>query len=184
MIGAWFAGPFVDFFVNAWNWIYAKAFEVTAWIINKFRSIVDFVTSLPGKIASAARGMWDGIVWAFKGAINWLIGLWNRLDFGINIHVPDWIPGIGGMGFSVPDLLPDLPYLAQGGIVPATPGGRLAVLGEGGQDEAVIPLSQLKSQTEVVVRYDTTGAEQELLRLLRKWIRIYGPADAPPVFGR
>ena len=30
--------------------------------------------------------------------------------------------------------------LAEGGIVPATPGGRLALIGEGGKDEAVIPL--------------------------------------------
>jgi hypothetical protein len=38
---------------------------------------------------------------------------------------------------------PDIPYLAQGGIVPATPGGRLAVVGEGREDEAVMPLSKL-----------------------------------------
>ena len=33
-----------------------------------------------------------------------------------------------------------LPQLAEGGIVPATPGGRAVVVGEGGQDEAIIPL--------------------------------------------
>jgi hypothetical protein len=33
-----------------------------------------------------------------------------------------------------------VPYLARGGIVPAMPGGRLAVIGEAGRDEAVIPL--------------------------------------------
>ena len=32
--------------------------------------------------------------------------------------------------------------MAEGGIVPATPGGRLATIGEGGRDEAVIPLDQ------------------------------------------
>ena len=35
-----------------------------------------------------------------------------------------------------------IPGLADGGIVPATPGGRLYRLGEGGDDEAVIPLSR------------------------------------------
>lgn len=33
-----------------------------------------------------------------------------------------------------------VPYLARGGIVPASSGGRLAVIGEAGRDEAVIPL--------------------------------------------
>lgn len=34
----------------------------------------------------------------------------------------------------------DIPQLAQGGIVKASPGGTLALLGEGGRNEAVIPL--------------------------------------------
>ena len=38
--------------------------------------------------------------------------------------------------------------LAEGGIVPATPGGRLALIGEGGQDEAVIPLDRAKNRIE------------------------------------
>lgn len=35
-----------------------------------------------------------------------------------------------------------IPGLADGGIVPATPGGQLYRIGEGGDDEAVIPLSR------------------------------------------
>jgi hypothetical protein len=36
-----------------------------------------------------------------------------------------------------------IPGLAEGGIVPATPGGTLARIGEGGQAEAVIPLNKM-----------------------------------------
>ena len=35
-----------------------------------------------------------------------------------------------------------LPRLAGGGIVPHTPGGRAVVVGEGGQDEAIVPLGR------------------------------------------
>jgi len=34
------------------------------------------------------------------------------------------------------------PKLAEGGIVPATPGGRTVIVGEGGKDEAIIPLDK------------------------------------------
>ena len=36
-----------------------------------------------------------------------------------------------------------LPQLAQGGIIPATPGGRAVIAGEGGSAEAVVPLDQI-----------------------------------------
>jgi hypothetical protein len=61
---------------------------------------------------------------------------WNNLNF----TMPSFLLGTGR---------PDPRHartgssLAKGGIVPATPGGRLALIGEGGEDEAVIPLSKL-----------------------------------------
>jgi len=73
--------------------------------------------------------MWDGFKNAFRSALNWVIGKWNNLHF----TMPSFLGG-GTVG------MPPVNYLAKGGIVPATPGGRLAVLGEGGHDEAVIPL--------------------------------------------
>jgi inorganic pyrophosphatase len=39
----------------------------------------------------------------------------------------------------------NLPRLAEGGIVKARPGGILANIGEGGKDEAVIPLDKLEN---------------------------------------
>ena len=110
------------------------------WIIEKFEGLITWITGLPGKIGKATAGMWDGLKTAFKSALNWLIGKWN--GFGLTI------PGFSIAGISIPGFslnTPDIPLLAQGGIVPATPGGRLAVLGEGGEDEAVMPLSKLGS---------------------------------------
>lgn len=181
MIGAWFAGPFVDFFVNAWHWIIDAATEAALWIHGKIQSIVDFVTSLPGKITAAARGMWNGLVDALKGTINMLLSLWNKLDFGISISVPNWVPGIGGMTYSIPDIIPDLPYLAGGGIVPATPGGRLAMLGDGGEDEAVIPLSKLRQTQTLTIHL---SGPEEIKRLIRKIVHDDGGGDVQVAFGR
>lgn len=51
-------------------------------------------------------------------------------------------PGPGSVTINPPDI-PNIPELATGGIVKARRGGTLALLGEGGQDEAVIPLDRL-----------------------------------------
>jgi hypothetical protein len=52
----------------------------------------------------------------------------------LSFTVPGWVPGIGGKGFDVPDI----PMLAQGGIVTSP---TLAMIGEAGP-EAVIPLNR------------------------------------------
>lgn len=98
-------------------------------------TVVGFIGSMPGRIASAARGMWDGIKDAFRGAINFIINGWN----GINFKIPGFKIGpIGYDGFTLG--LPRISPLAQGGIVRARAGGTLALIGEAGRDEAVIPL--------------------------------------------
>jgi hypothetical protein len=54
------------------------------------------------------------------------------------------VPLIGGKSFSLPKIptlsLPRIPKLAEGGIVTSP---TLAMIGEGGESEAVIPLSKL-----------------------------------------
>lgn len=102
-------------------------------LIKHFDSIVDFIKDVPGKITSAAKGMFDGIVGAFRAAINLVIGGWNALQFSI--------PGfkIGPVGFDGFTLgVPDIPYLAKGGIVTSP---TLAMIGEAGP-EAVVPLGR------------------------------------------
>lgn len=137
-IGAWFAGPFAHFFTTAYHIIMDGIDVAGRWVRSKFDALVGFVTGIPGRISSAASGMWDGVKNAFKGAINWIIGRWNNLHFSI--------PSFEVFGFHTPGFtlnMPNIPYLARGGIIPATPGGRLILAGEGGEDEAVIPLSAL-----------------------------------------
>lgn len=50
------------------------------------------------------------------------------------------MPIIGGDSITLPKM--SVPHLADGGVVQARPGGTLALLGEAGRDEAVIPLNK------------------------------------------
>jgi hypothetical protein len=104
-----------------------------------FDGLVFFVAGMPGRIASAAKGMFNGIKDAFKAAINIVIGWWNGLDFKVpKVHIKGTNIDVGGFTFGTPDI----PKLAAGGIVRARPGGTLVLAGEGGRDEAVVPLSR------------------------------------------
>jgi hypothetical protein len=69
----------------------------------------------------------------YKGLFNGIASVWNNTVGKLSFRIPDWVPKIGGAGFSVPQI----PMLAEGGIVN---GPTLAMIGEAGP-EAVIPLS-------------------------------------------
>jgi hypothetical protein len=75
-------------------------------------------------------------VW--KNVFNGLARLWNNSLGKLSISIPD-IPGLPGRGKSFG--IPNIPYLADGGIVT---GPTLAVVGEAGP-EVVIPLDRLGS---------------------------------------
>lgn len=90
--------------------------------IDGFRNVGPFIGNVAGDIVNA-----------IKGFINHVI---DKINIGI-AQVDDALPGS----------LPRIPRLAKGGIIPATPGGQLVVAGEGGQAEAIVPLSTLKNMT-------------------------------------
>ncbi|MGE0133766.1 MAG: phage tail tape measure protein [Dehalococcoidia bacterium] len=78
--------------------------------------------------------------------INWVIGKINdALDFTVpGVDLPGamnaiGIPDIPSFSVDTPNI-GSIPYLAEGGIVRARPGGTVVNVGEGGKDEAVIPL--------------------------------------------
>jgi hypothetical protein len=110
-------------------------------ISTKFTSLISYITTLPSKIASASRNLWDGIKDSFKNAINYIINKWNALQFGLRF--PDKIFGIplgplAGKGFTLDT--PNIPPLAKGGVVMPSAGGTLAQIGEAGRPERIEPL--------------------------------------------
>lgn len=116
-----------------------------------FSELIDFVTNVFMGQWSAA---WESVKGIFsstfmsmgalaKTPINGVIGMVNGAISamnGINVKIPDWVPGVGGQTFGVN--LPQIPQLADGGIAMSS---TLANIGEGGEPEAVIPLSKLPS---------------------------------------
>ncbi|MEC4016402.1 hypothetical protein [Streptomyces sp. H27-D2] len=88
-----------------------------------------------------------GIVNLYTTPIRGLIGMLNAAIGGINgisVDIPGWVPVYGGrhFGLNIPRL-PNVPALAEGGVVQPRNGGQLALLAEAGEPEAVIPLSKL-----------------------------------------
>lgn len=104
--------------------------------VDFFKSV--FLTPLVNalKIADVFGLLPDG----FKKAINRMIRMWN--DFELELKIPSnpasKLLGIDGKGFTIST--PNVPLLAKGGIVPSTPGGMLAIIGEAGRRERVEPL--------------------------------------------
>lgn len=102
-----------------------------------FQGLIDFITNVFSGNWSAA---WDGIVSIFsrivsgiaaifKAPINAIISRINTFLNGLNsIKIPDWVPGVGGMGFNIPNI----PMLAKGGFTEG-----ITIAGEAGT-EAVI----------------------------------------------
>ncbi|MFP3902390.1 MAG: hypothetical protein ACLFXM_16155, partial [Acidimicrobiia bacterium] len=178
-------GVAVLLIVKHWDKIKAGFTAVKDWISDRIGDIVGFFKGLPGRLARAASGMWDFIKDTFKGAINAVIGWWNNLripGFSFSQKMPGPIPDIN-IDFKGIDL-PDIPTLQQGGIVRATPGGVLALLGEGGRDEAVVPLPHGAralggGPSGIVLRIDPSGADEEMARLLHKMMRT-GQLEAAP----
>ena len=102
----------------------------------------DAVKAKMSSIGQAIGAAFAGLVNFVKAPINSIIGMINQVIAAINslgsFKVPDWVPGIGGqqMGLSIPQI----PQLAAGGVATAP---TMAMVGEGAEPEAIIPLSQL-----------------------------------------
>lgn len=197
-VGAWFAGPFANFFVTLWKKItaslsrakqqflsvitfiknlvlgwYRFQVSVVARIISTFIRLVNYVRAIPRRIRGALSRMWDGMKAGFRSAINWVISKWNSLSFRIpSFTILGKSFGGGTVG------TPKIPHLAEGGLVPATPGGRLVVMGEGGEDEVAAPVSKLpdlSGDDRPIILEIAPGGEAEFRKWINKTIRVKGP---------
>ena len=123
------------------NWplllaIITGPFGMAIAFVIKFKDDIMDVFSLIYNGIKATMGFVADVISApFKAAFRAVAGLWNNTIGKLSFSVPSWVPGIGGKGFDVPDI----PMLAEGGIVT---GPTLAMIGEAGP-EAVIPLSKM-----------------------------------------
>ncbi|MGN1149260.1 MAG: phage tail tape measure protein, partial [Sutterella sp.] len=133
--------------VSAWNSVtdkvrsvWNKFKEFGSYIWGKFKSsFVDAFQGIRDKISS----VFSGLVGIVKGPMNSVISLVNKAIGhinGISVTIPEWAGG-GTIGFNIPKI----PKLAAGGVVTQP---TLAMIGEGREAEAVMPLSKLESMTD------------------------------------
>src|SRR5437763_10019209 len=84
--------------------------------------------------------MWDGIKEAFRAAVNFIVRAWNS----IHLQLPSiTIPFVGTVFGGLDMRVPQLPYAAEGALVPARRGGQPVMLGDGGEDEWALGNSKL-----------------------------------------
>ena len=84
-------------------------------------------------VVKAFGGIWDTVVGLVKAPINGVIGLVNSAISALNkvsVTIPDWVPEIGGQTYGIN--LPTIPLLASGGFTDG-----VSIAGEEGM-EAVI----------------------------------------------
>lgn len=119
------AGPYLETF---FEWIGGALENLISWIgdgglTGAFQAFGDFF-----------KNLWDGIVSAFKTAINWIIEGINALISGLNsIQPPAWLTELTGItGINIPTI----PYLANGGNIEEA--GRVLV-GERGPEILDLP---------------------------------------------
>lgn len=107
-------------------------------------------------------GIWIYIADKAKAPFNFVIALVNQMIKGINslasFKLPEGLPLVGGKSLGVN--IPEIPQLANGGIATKS---TLAMVGEGREPEAIMPLSQLPnlmpssgSNTSISVNFSPT----------------------------
>ncbi|WP_434310360.1 phage tail tape measure protein [Hominifimenecus sp. rT4P-3] len=102
-----------NIFNNALNGVLEKARPIIENIKGIFGGIIDFIEGIfTGDWGRAWEGVKsifsnivDGIGNIWKTPINFCIDVLNGFIRGLNkIQVPDWVPGIGGMGFHISEI--------------------------------------------------------------------------------
>lgn len=144
-------------------------------IIRHWDTIVSFVKGLPGKIRSAASGMWDGIKDSFRSAVNWLIDKWNGFQLTLG--------GGSVMGYDIPSVTldtPNIPRFHTGtSSVPGAPGSEMLAILQAG--ERVTPAGQARDDARRPATITFAGPEA-ILAMLRQMIVSKGGVDV--VFAR
>lgn len=113
-----------------------------------WQNIVNIFGNVFGMIVNLAKVQINAVI----SAINWVLSKINS----ISVTIPDWVPGVGGktLGFNIPTI----PALAAGGVATAP---TLAMIGEGGEPEVVLPLSKLAALLDEWSKKPKPGGETQ-----------------------
>ena len=148
-----------------------KRFEIVRTVVD---SVFSFIKNGVTASLDFLKDYITGVLNIYRSIFNAIAKLWNSTIGKLSFKFPDWVPGFGGKGFSVPNI----PMLAEGGIVTSP---TLALIGEKGP-EAVVPLGRGGGMGNVTVNVTgglSTSAEigQAVVNAIRAYNRSAGPAQ-------
>jgi phage-related protein len=136
--------------------IFRQAFDdANAFITAKFQEILAFIQSVPDRIVAlgpvflqAGKNLITSFMNGFR-SVGSFIGdiagdIVGSVKSFLNKAIDRINSGIAAIDAILPGNLGRIPRLAQGALVGSRPGGTLAVVGEGREDEVVAPLSKLE----------------------------------------
>jgi hypothetical protein len=135
--------------------VFASMYDKAKVIVGNFVATFQGMKTL---ITSASSGMFDGIMNAFKAALNWIIGKWNSLTFTLP-KISAFGQTIGGTAFHVPSI----PYFHSGGTVPGPAGSDVLAMLQAGE---TVTSAGAKSGGDVYVNIGTfIGSGSDIDRL-------------------
>ncbi len=132
---------------KVWEGIKSVWGKVSDWF-KKY--VIDPIVNFFKGMVNGIIGFINGMISAVVSGVNFIIRALNKLKF----DVPDWVPLIGGQtwGFNIKEITaPQIPYLAQGAVLPANK-PFLAMVGDqkhGTNVEA--PLSTIQEAVAIVM---------------------------------
>lgn len=134
-VGNWFKNTLVPWISGAWNSI-----------ISKGTGVVNWFKGLPGRIKNAMGTVANIITAPYRAGFNAIARAWNNTVGRLSFTVPSWVPGLGGNGFS----MPNLPTFARGGHItgPSIVGENGPELFMPGANGQIIPNNQLGGSGE------------------------------------
>ena len=145
--------PAIQFYLSIWQAVFNGVVAAVKWawengirpafefIKDGIGSVADWVGDKVEAIGGFFSGIGDTIKDAFKGAFNFVARAWNNTVGKLKFEIPSWVPGLGGKGFSVPNI----PEFAKGGIVPGIPGEAQLAMVHGG--EMILRRSQIEDKS-------------------------------------
>ena len=143
--------PILNFIDKTFVKNFKRGFETLGGIVDNFKTNVDrvissvkeifegIITFVTGVFTGDWEKAWNGVVQVFDTIVSGLGNIFKRplnvIIDGINsflrglnkIKIPDWVPGVGGKGFNIPEI----PRLATGGVLNA---GQLFIANEAGPE--------------------------------------------------
>ena len=101
------------------------ATEAKNWVDGKVSALVNLITGIPRRIGNMASAISEPFKWAFSR----IAQFWNNTAGKLSFTAPSWVPGIGGRGFS----MPNLPTYHTGGEVLGPKGQEVPIMALAGE---------------------------------------------------